>query len=472
MDRFLKILIWAYVVLLLVEGALRKWIFPGIAEPLLIVRDPVVVGIYILALVRGSLPLNGFVISILGLAVASVISSLLGGMSNALVIAYGVRINYFHLPLIWVMGTVLTRRDVELLGAFILLSAIPMTFLMVEQFSSPMDAWINKGVGADEGGQIFGADGRIRPPGTFAFITGPQLYFPFCAAFFFDQVAGHGRLKWPLLVGAGIAILVALPVSISRTVMLATGIVGAVFVITLPFAGGKGIKMLKPLLLLGIVAAVVTQLPIFKQGSMVFGMRWETAATATEGDGWADVVDRTISTITNPLYYAMEAPLFGRGIGVGSNVGARLLSGQVGFLLAEEEYGKIYMELGAIVGTGFIFLRLFLAGYLALRSIRALFENKDALPLLLFSATCVPLVNGQWAPPTVLGFTVVGSGLLLGALNSVKSLKPAPELAPIITFAPAMNPALPVASALRLPIIPKTVSKQRGTSVHEDRYHR
>lgn len=460
MDRFLKILIWLYVILLLAEGALRKWLLPGLAEPLLIVRDPVVFGIYIIALVRGALPINGFLIATVALALASALSSLLGGMTNPIVMLYGLRINYFHLPLIWVMGTVLTRKDVERLGAFILLAAIPMTVLMVEQFRSPMDAWINKGVGSDEGGQIFGADGRIRPPGTFAFITGPQLFFPFCAAFFFDQVAGHGRLKWPLLVASGIAILVALPVSISRTVMLATGIVGAIFVATIPFASVKGLRMVKPLLLLGAVLLVVTQLPIFKEGSAVFAMRWETAAGGEDGDGWTDIIDRTISTLTNPIYYAIDAPLFGRGIGVGSNVGARLLSGQVGFLLAEEEYGKIYMELGIVVGTGFILLRLILTGHLAMRSITALTAGKDALPLLLFSATCVPLIYGQWAPPTVLGFTVVGSGLILGALNAAEATEPTSPLAQVVALPPPVNAALPVPSALRLPLVPRGSAPQ------------
>ena len=35
----LKRLIWVYFILLVFEGALRKWFLPGLSTPLLIVRD-------------------------------------------------------------------------------------------------------------------------------------------------------------------------------------------------------------------------------------------------------------------------------------------------------------------------------------------------------------------------------------------------------------------------------------------------
>src|ERR1700758_5072958 len=39
----LKKLFWAYFLLLIFEGALRKWIVPQLSAPLLIVRDPIAV---------------------------------------------------------------------------------------------------------------------------------------------------------------------------------------------------------------------------------------------------------------------------------------------------------------------------------------------------------------------------------------------------------------------------------------------
>ena len=42
----LRTLAWIYVVLLIFEGSLRKWIVPALDTPLLIIRDPLVIWIY------------------------------------------------------------------------------------------------------------------------------------------------------------------------------------------------------------------------------------------------------------------------------------------------------------------------------------------------------------------------------------------------------------------------------------------
>ena len=38
--------IWAYILLFIFEGALRKWVFPGLAGPLLLVREPIVLYLF------------------------------------------------------------------------------------------------------------------------------------------------------------------------------------------------------------------------------------------------------------------------------------------------------------------------------------------------------------------------------------------------------------------------------------------
>lgn len=417
MEKSIKALIWLYIVLLIFEGSLRKWVLPSLSDPLLIIRDPVVMAIYLLALFSGRMPFNGFVISTVVLALCSAAASLFSGNTHPLVVAYGLRINYGHLPLIWVMGQTLTRKDVERIGCFLLLVAVPMTLLMVMQFRSPMDAPINRGVGGEEGGQIFGAMGRIRPPGFFSFITGPQVFFPLAAAFFLNQASGNRRLWWPVLIVCGLAILISLPVSISRTAMLATGIVAIAFVLTMPRAGiGIGSKFSTGITL-AAVAVAVSFLPIFDEARTVFMSRWETASISADGDAWGSIIGRILGGFTQPFHWASVAPFFGHGIGVGSNVGARLLSGSVGFLLAEDEWGKIFLELGPILGGAFILLRISIAVNLGFKALGALFQHRDNLPILLVSATAIPIMMNQWAPPTLLGFAVVGGGLVLGSLN-------------------------------------------------------
>ena len=56
----LRLLVWLYFWLLLWEGALRKWFFPSLSTPLLVVRDPVVLLIYAIALAKHVFPFNRF----------------------------------------------------------------------------------------------------------------------------------------------------------------------------------------------------------------------------------------------------------------------------------------------------------------------------------------------------------------------------------------------------------------------------
>ena len=70
-------LIWLYVILLVFEGALRKWVMPGLSNPLLIIRDPVVILIYLLALRARAFPWNAFVISLLVLSIVCLAAGML-----------------------------------------------------------------------------------------------------------------------------------------------------------------------------------------------------------------------------------------------------------------------------------------------------------------------------------------------------------------------------------------------------------
>jgi hypothetical protein len=200
--------------------------------------------------------------------------------------------------------------------------------------------------------------------------------------------------------------------------MLATVIVGIAFVMTLPFLGNKVGSLPQVILIMGLVGVAVSFLPVFHEAREVFMDRWTTAAVSTNGDAWGGIFSRIFAGFTQPLFWATQAPIFGNGIGVGSNVGARLLQGKVGFMLAEDEWGKVFLELGPLLGGAFIAFRIAIACHMALKAFHALFTNRDNLPVLILSACAIAMIMNQWAPPTILGFAVLGAGLLLAAAKS------------------------------------------------------
>ena len=288
-------------------------------------------------------------------------------------------------------------------------------------------------------------------------ITGPQLFLPLAAAFFFYQASVKRQLPWILLLGAGIAVAISLPVSISRTAVIATVLVGATFALTLLFSSKRGGALLRTGIIMGVLLVGLSFLPIFREGRDVFLSRWQSAASSNEGDAAQNISDRIFGGFLQPFKTMKRARPFGIGIGVGSNVGAKLLSGKVGFLLAEDEWSKIFLELGPFLGGAFLSFRIGLTCYLGVVSLRALLLRREAMSLLIFSATGAAVFQYQWGPPTLLGFAVFGSGMVLAALKPAPALddEPPVEEEERRPEAVRLPPALPPVTAQRPPVTAK-----------------
>src|ERR1700720_1797566 len=147
---YIRQLIWLYFWLLLIEGALRKWVLPQLSNPLLIIRDPIVLLIYVLAIRARVFPRNGWVLSLAIIAFGSLAVSFIAlwpylpPTRIALVSAFGFRANFLHLPLIFLMPRVLRPEDVKRIGWWSLLLVLPMSLLMVAQFRAAPDSLLNR----------------------------------------------------------------------------------------------------------------------------------------------------------------------------------------------------------------------------------------------------------------------------------------------------------------------------------------
>ena len=416
--RAIRVLIWIYFFLLIFEGALRKWILPGLSDPLLLVRDPFVLAIYLLALGRGAFPINGVTGTLAVVGSIGLVTGMTVGSQNLLVTGYGFDALFFHLPLIFIIPKALNRDHVIHIGRWVLILAVPMAVLMALQFRSSPDALINCGVSGSIGHQIRGALGKIRPPGFFAFITGAAQFLACATAFlifgFWTKKTYH-RL---LLFAAGLSIVIGAAVSTSR---LTLGAIGTVFVMigVIIFYDRRGFNNALGILIpIGLILVIATNLDVFHEGREVFDVRFEEA-----GDKGAGVIGTATNWTARAFgdihggFLAMEkAPIFGAGIGVGTNVGARVLSGQYGFLLAEGEWARVILELGPLFGIIYLGVRLVICVIL-FRAAVAAARAGNSLPMLLFGSCAMLLMTGQFSQSTTLGFAVLGSGLCLAAGN-------------------------------------------------------
>lgn len=408
----------AYLILWLIEGGLRRWFLPGLEKPLLVVRDPVALGIYWMAIQSRLFPKNGFMVTIFILAPISFLMAIVTGHQNAIVGAYGVRCDFFHVPLIFVMARVLTLQDLDRWCRVALWVSIPYTILLAMQFYSPQSAWVNRGLGGDLGGAGFsGALDKFRPPGTFSFITGPTMLYPMFAAAWF-HLFGRRKLGFLLMVASGIAIVMAIPLSISRALLFGVLIVACGGVVVLVRTGVVSGKSLGQVIAGGmLVIAAAWWIQISTDAFDAFGARWENSTTNRGGVEEA-IVGRAWDGMVGP-FAAM--PAIGYGTGISTQVGQKVATGTRGFGYSEGEWGRILLEGGIIVGIPILIFRLSLVLYLMLSVATAV--RRKRLWSLPFLAAALPLMlQGQWGQATALGASIIAAGVCCAAAKPTSDL--------------------------------------------------
>jgi hypothetical protein len=424
--NWLKKGIWLYFWLLVFEGALRKWVLPGLATPLLLIRDPVAIWLIGYGYMQGYLKNNVYVVSVYLITAIAFVFTLITGHENLFVALYGARITLIHFPLVFLISQVFTQEDVIKMGKAFLAMAIVQTFVATVQFYSPQSAWINKAVGGVEVLGFTGAMGYSRPPGTFSFTNGFSAYYGLTAPFiFYFWFKGSEQIKKWLLIAGTIALIVAIPISISRTLFFEVGLTAA---FTLIIAAQKP-KLLIPIFgaALGLIVTFIllNNISFFKTSVDAFTDRF-TTASAIENQGQQSVGASTVTTslfdrffggIFSAIEGSSDYPFFGLGLGFGTNAGAQLLTGKMGFTIAEGEWGRVIGEMGVLLGLLFIATRSYISINILQRSFSALQKN-NYLPWLLSSYTFTLFLQGQWAQPTALGFSVLGMGLNIAAFNT------------------------------------------------------
>ena len=432
-DKFwIKRLIWTYLFLLIFEGALRKWVLPSAANALLLIRDPVVLAAYFLAWRSGLFPRNAFISAAALLALGCLTAGLLALPDSTAVAIYGLRTNFFQLPFIFLVAKVFDARDVERVGYWTLILAMPMAALMAFQFLSPPGAFINSG--ADEAfGQITSAMGRIRPPGTFSFISGPVYLYSVVAAFLLNNQFGQKYPAW-LVWGATLATLCASAVSGSRSLVAAMGVVFVVGLFcSILLKPQMALRWIASVVVMGVLVYFLSNLSFFQTGLTVFTAR-VSAASGSEG-GALGALARVGSGFVGFIPALYEAPLFGQGLGLGTNVGLSLLTDKSKFIWFEDEWARHILESGPLLGCAFIAYRIALTGWIGAVAFRYM-ARRDPLPILLFGACFLVLINGLIGQATTLGFAIAISGLCLAATRPRKTFVPVDAAEPVFIEQP------------------------------------
>jgi hypothetical protein len=421
--RLIFVVYW----LLIFEGALRKWVFPDLSDYIFFDRDPFVLAIYFLAFrsrlfARSILLYWGLGIGLLVIPV--MMFHLIADDLNPVVLAYGWRNYFYFMPLAFVMWEVLGADDLRRLIRQNAWVALPMAVLVYIQYVSPVDAYVNRSLGT--GGYIFQIiAGVVRTTGTFTFTAGFSLY---AASLFAMLLAAWLRsdiaqaLGPRLRAAASFATLAMVALAGSRTViaLVLLILIAAVAAPLLVRGGAQRVRMLLIPLSLGLVGVVLAA-TLFAGALNNLSVR-ETSAVDSEGS----TVGRAFSSLYMFTDYIDETPLLGYGIGFGTNGGVAADNGSItGFRLAEDEWSRIYLELGPLYALAYVALRLALVLTLVRGAVRVATRTGDPLPLLLLGFIGTVLVNGQMTlQGTINGYGWVFLGLTLAA---IRAGEPAPR---------------------------------------------
>lgn len=420
--------IWIYIFLLIFEGALRKWILPSLANPLLIIRDPIAIWLTIVGIRKGWLN-NSYAKTMMVVSTISLVLTLVFGHHNLYVALFGWRIYFFHFPMIFIMGKILSRHDLLKIGQFFLWISVPMTILIFIQFNSPQTAFVNIGVGGEGTSGFAGAMGYMRPPGTFSFTAGYTLFQAVVGCYLLFYLLMNNYLPKDfrfsnimLIIFVG-CYLLSIPTSISRTHFYQT-CVFLIFMFVAVMIKNKFRDKFIKIFIISIVAIIILYYFGFADTSIeAFSSRFENASKV-EGGVKGTLGNRYVNGFIGSLIN-FSIPIFGVGIGIGTNVGSKFLNGNMysfGFN-SEIEWGRIIGESGMLLGLIIIGIRLFLSLGILKKAYNFLVKKYDLLPWMLSAGMMLTVPQGQWSIPTNLGFCILFGGLTLAAINSNKTEK-------------------------------------------------
>jgi hypothetical protein len=220
-----------FVVLLPLEGILRKWVFSSIHQPFVFIRDPVAIGIFANFLLYRSPRVPAWalywmlaVVAALGLVA---IQSLWRPLPLT-VYLLGLRNHFLFIPMALAMADLFQAKDLGKLVRLFCYLSVPIAVLVVVQFFSPPGAYINKGISDDVDARVFLVSADIvRTYGPFTFVSGQSSFTALMLAVLIAGFDRHRQWGVPvkLLIMALLAVIVMASLSGSRTTFMFAGII-------------------------------------------------------------------------------------------------------------------------------------------------------------------------------------------------------------------------------------------------------
>lgn len=431
LDKFKKAF-WLYLVLIFVEGAMRKWFMPSLSNVWMMCREPIVIWT-VLSLIGTQNLRSRVAKAFMIIGCIMMLTTLTLGHQNVWVAFYGFRIWFFHIPYIFIMSNKLNREDLIRICKFLILVFIPMTVLYVMQWGAPPSSILNAsmGGGVEEQG-VQAVYGAVRPSGTFGHCVGSSYYNPLTISLFcvtlFSSYYKHIFSKKHFLIFA-VAVVLCLITSVSRGAVIQS-ILTILFIASITILLGNTKTFTKTIVgVIGLFLLFLVLSNVSIEGKSIVAPITNRFEMAAEQEGGTSGV--MSSRVLEPYKFwndkgkLLDPPFFGYGLGAGSNFGTQTLhivnsfySDSQAWGLGEHSSQIVTNEMGFLFGGIVFFLRIGFCMFLFFSCIKKLKQNKDILPITLWTLSITYFGTGNLNLTMTLGWIVIVMVLLLTSINT------------------------------------------------------
>ncbi len=344
----------AVFVILVIEGALRKWVLPQASDLIYFLKDLVLLGAY-LRYYGSSASTQKFsrkkdIITILILLVTGwcLFQAFNPSLGSPLVGIFGLRGYLFYIPLIWMLPNLFQSQEelYKFLRSHLLL-VIPVGLLGIAQFFSPASSPLNVyAPGEVTEAATFGVTSSVRVTGTFSYISGYSAYLLVSFGLLIPMLSINQSRWW-----TWVSIIEIFLVTVNAFMTGSRGvIIGAVLfllgylaalVFTRPASTLRFIRQFLPLAIIVAIAASFW----FQPAIDAFWLR----TTSNQ-----DVSGRIAGSFTEPFEFIKYKELDGYGTGATHQAAPTLRraldlpAGEFIPIYYESEMGRVALELGPI----------------------------------------------------------------------------------------------------------------------------
>jgi hypothetical protein len=311
----------AALVMLIFEGAIRKWVFPQGSQWVYFAKDFLLLGSYVgYFFGKGHRQPAQFDAGLNLILITSVVwtffESLNPGTGSLVAGLFGWRAYVYYLPLCFMVPSLFrTNTDFERFLRFYLALALPICALGMAQFQSSSDSPLNTyaaGVGSPaETGTIavFGDDQFVRVTGTFSYVSGFGAYLIFTLALILPTLISTRNKLWrAIFAGALIMVTGCIVMTGSRAPALGGALILAGFLVLTLLTGTSKERTYWWVYLLTSAVGIVATLFFFEKA--VNALQQRTEGSLAEGQ------NRLVAAVREPWDYLAFAGIFGYGDGI------------------------------------------------------------------------------------------------------------------------------------------------------------